>query len=172
MHLSIAPGRERKYFNSCILMSSAHVVMLAQLPNKLHFPTTFFGPFFYVVEAGKLLLGIVPGLLNPISLTLSQHLLQPLWHAECHGGTESVGGSRTAKQCLLLCLPSRNLLSGRNNIALNKKLLLFPIKQKLLPINHLIPELCSSILLSLLLTILATPMSFNAVSLQNGFLIK
>lgn len=90
MHLSIAPGRERKYFNSCTLMSSAHVVMLAQLPNKLHFPTTFFGPFFYVVEAGKLLLGIVPGLLNPITLTLSQHLLQPLWHAECHGGTESV----------------------------------------------------------------------------------
>lgn len=63
-------------------------------------------------------------------------------------------------------------------MVLIKKLLLFPIKQKLLPINHLIPELCSSISLSLLLslhlllTILATHMSFNAVSLQNGFLIK
>lgn len=131
-----------------------------------------------MAEAGKLLLEIVPELLKPISLTSSHHLLQSLWHAECHGETESVGGSRTAEQCLLLCLPSRNLLSGRNNMALNKKLLLFPIKQKLLPINHLIPELCSSILLSLLLsfhlllTILATHTSFNAVSLQNGFLIK
>lgn len=63
-------------------------------------------------------------------------------------------------------------------MVLNNKLLLFPIKQKLLSINHLIPELCSSISLSLLLsprlllTILATHMSFNAVSHQNGFLIK
>lgn len=63
-------------------------------------------------------------------------------------------------------------------MVLNKELLLFPIKQKLLPINHLIPELCSSISLSLLLslhlllTVLATHMSFNAVSFQNGFLIK
>lgn len=63
-------------------------------------------------------------------------------------------------------------------MVLNKELLLFPIKQKLLPINHLIPELCSSISLSLLLslhlflTVLATHMSFNAASLQNGFLIK
>lgn len=87
-------------------------------------------------------------------------------------------GTRTAKQRLLLCLPRRNLLSGGNNMVLSKKLLLFPIKQKLLPINHLIPELCSSISVSqllslhLLLTILATHMSFNAVSLQNGFLIK
>lgn len=38
-------------------------------------------------------------------------------------------------------------------MVLNKELLLFPIKQKLLPINHLIPELCSSISLSLLLSL-------------------
>lgn len=87
-------------------------------------------------------------------------------------------GMRTSELCLLLCLPSRNLLSGGNDMVLNKELLLFPIKQKLLPINHLIPELCSSISLSLLLslhlflTVLATHMSFNAASLQNGFLIK
>lgn len=92
--------------------------------------------------------------------------------------TQCSEGLRTTEQWWLLCLPSRNLLSGGNNMVLNNKLLLFPIKQKLLSINHLIPELCSSISLSLLLsprlllTILATHMSFNAVSLQNGFLIK
>lgn len=109
--------------------------------------------------------------------------LRPFWQraerspAECCRGTVA-WGMRTSEQWLLLCLPSRNLLSGGNNMVLNKELLLFPIKQKLLPINHLIPQLCSSISLSLLLslhlllTVLATHVSFNAVSLQNGFLIK
>lgn len=87
-------------------------------------------------------------------------------------------GTKTTKQWLVPCLPSRNLLSGGNNAVLNKKLLLFQIKQKMLLINHLIPELCFSISLSLLLsfhlllTVFATRMSLNAVSLQNGFLIK
>lgn len=98
-----------------------------------------------------------------------------LVQAGCCGGTAAARHKDSG--WLLLCLASRNLLSGGNNVVLSKKLL-FPIKQKLLPINHLIPELCSSISLSqlpsrhLLLTILATHMSFNAVFLQNGFLIK
>lgn len=190
MHLLTVAGRKRKYFSSslcCSLMSSAHVAMLTLhsqlwLPKKLHFPTAFFGPFFYMADirislCGNACRGVL-GLPKPISLTSSHHFPQAPWHAEPHGEAEAARGTRTSKQWLLLCPSSRNLLSGRSNMVLNKKLLLFPIKQKLLPINHLIPELCSSISLSLLLslhlllTILATHMSFNAVSLQNGFLIK
>lgn len=190
MHLLTVAGRKRKYFSSslcCSLMSSAHVAMLTLhsqlwLPKKLHFPTAFFGPFFYMADIrislwGNACRGVL-GLPKPISLTSSHHFPQAPWHAEPHGEAEAARGTRTSKQWLLLCPSSRNLLSGRSNMVLNKKLLLFPIKQKSLPINHLIPELCSSISLSLLLslhlllTILATHMSFNAVSLQNGFLIK
>lgn len=147
-----------------------------QLPKNLLFPAAVSGPFCQKAEMDMPALARscrgVPGHLKCHTLTSSPRL-QPsaaegLWPR----------GMRTSEQWLLLCLPSRNLLSGRNNMVLNKELLLFPIKQKLLPINHLIPELCSSVSLSLLLslhlllTVLATHVSFNAVSLQNGFLIK
>lgn len=170
-------------------MLSAHVEMLTpfpgldkQLRKKLHFPAAFFGLFFHVAEVGISLLERsgrgVPG--SP--QTRHPHC-KSLSSAAPHSRLMAAEGlrpqgARTTKQWLLLCLPSRNLLSGGNNTVLNKKLLLFPIKQKLLPVNHLIPELCSWISLSLLLslhlllTILATHMSFNAVSLQNDFLIK
>lgn len=170
-------------------MLSARVEMLTpfpgldkQLPKKQHFPAAFFGPCFHMAEVGILLLERCGRGILGSPQTHDPHL-KSLSSAAPHSTLSAAEGlwpwgARTTKQWLLLCLPSRNLLSGGNNMVLNEKVLLFPIKQKLLPINHLIPELCSSISLSLLLslhlllTILATHMSFNAVSLQNDFLIK